>query len=157
MKTTLTGYDLLIHPRLNKGTAFTDRERDAFGLHGLLPPHVGTLEDQRKRRKAGLDNEATPLQKYTFMRDLQDTNETLFYSLIMHNIEDTLPIVYTPTVGEACQQFSGIWRKPRGLFLSYSNRNLIDQIFSHPRYGLLVEGGQGLRSEQVPEMPSRPC
>jgi malate dehydrogenase (oxaloacetate-decarboxylating) len=134
MKTTLTGYDLLIHPRLNKGTAFTDRERDAFGLHGLLPPHVGTLEEQRKRRKAGLDNEATPLQKYTFMRDLQDTNETLFYSLIMHNIEDTLPIVYTPTVGEACQQFSGIWRKPRGLFLSYSNRNLIDQIFSHPRY-----------------------
>ena len=134
MKTTLTGYDLLIHPRLNKGTAFTNRERDAFGLHGLLPPHVGTLEEQRKRRKAGLDNEATPLQKYTFMRDLQDTNETLFYSLIMHNIEDTLPIVYTPTVGEACQQFSGIWRKPRGLFLSYSNRNLIDQIFSHPRY-----------------------
>ena len=66
MKTTLTGYDLLIHPRLNKGTAFTDSERDAFGLHGLLPPHVGTLEEQRKRRKAGLDNEATPLQKYTF-------------------------------------------------------------------------------------------
>jgi malate dehydrogenase (oxaloacetate-decarboxylating) len=134
MKTTLTGYDLLIHPRLNKGTAFTETERDAFGLHGLLPPHVGTLEDQRKRRKKGLDEETTPLMKYSFMRDLQDTNETLFYSLITHYIEETLPIVYTPTVGEACQQFSEIWRKPRGLFLSYSNREMIDQIFSHPRY-----------------------
>jgi malate dehydrogenase (oxaloacetate-decarboxylating) len=134
MKITVTGYDLLIHPRLNKGTAFTDSERDAFGLHGLLPPHVGTLEDQRKRRKKGLDELTTPIQKYSFMRDLQDTNETLFYSLITHSIEETLPIVYTPTVGEACQQFSEIWRKPRGLFLSYANRDMIDQILSHPRY-----------------------
>jgi malate dehydrogenase (oxaloacetate-decarboxylating) len=134
MKTNLTGYDLLIHPRLNKGTAFTNSERDAFGLHGLLPPHVGTQEDQRRRRKKGLDQEVTPLQKYSFMRDLQDTNETLFYSLITHYIEETLPIVYTPTVGEACQQFSEIWRKPRGLFLSYPNQNMIDQILAHPRY-----------------------
>jgi malate dehydrogenase (oxaloacetate-decarboxylating) len=111
-----------------------ESERDAFGLHGLLPPHVGTLEQQRKRRKKGLDEEATPLQKYSFMRDLQDTNETLFYSLITHHVEETLPIVYTPTVGEACQQFSEIWRKPRGLFLSYPNKHLIDQIISHPRY-----------------------
>jgi malate dehydrogenase (oxaloacetate-decarboxylating) len=134
MKINLTGYDLLIHPRLNKGTAFSESERNAFGLHGLLPPHVGTLEDQRRRRKKGLDELGTPMQKYGFMRDLQDTNETLFYSLITHFIEETLPIVYTPTVGEACQQFSEIWRKPRGLFLSYPNRDLIDQIFSHPRY-----------------------
>lgn len=134
MKINLTGYDLLIHPRLNKGTAFSDRERDAFGLHGLLPPHVGTLEDQRKRRKKGLDELDTPIQKYSFMRDLQDINETLFYSFITHYIEESLPIVYTPTVGEACQQFSEIWRKPRGLFLSYPNRDMIDQIFSHPRY-----------------------
>jgi malate dehydrogenase (oxaloacetate-decarboxylating) len=134
MKTTLTGYDLLIHPRLNKGTAFTDSERDTFALHGLLPPLVATLEEQRKRRKQGLDEQATALQKYSFMRDLQDTNETLFYSFITHYIEETLPIVYTPTVGEACQQFSGIWRKPRGLFLSYPNKHLIDQILSHPRY-----------------------
>jgi malate dehydrogenase (oxaloacetate-decarboxylating) len=134
MKINVTGYDLLIHPRLNKGTAFTDSERDAFGLHGLLPPHVGTLEDQRKRRQKGLDELSTPMQKYSFMRDLQDTNETLFYSLITHSIEKTLPIVYTPTVGEACQQFSEIWRKPRGLFLSYANRDMIDQILSHPRY-----------------------
>jgi malate dehydrogenase (oxaloacetate-decarboxylating) len=134
MKTNLTGYELLIYPRLNKGTAFTEHERDAFGLHGLLPPHIGTLEEQRRRRKKGLNDQATPLQKYNFMRDLQDTNETLFYSLITYYIEETLPVVYTPTVGEACQQFSEIWRKPRGLFLSYQNRNLIDQILSHPRY-----------------------
>jgi malate dehydrogenase (oxaloacetate-decarboxylating) len=134
MKTNLTGYELLIYPRLNKGTAFTEHERDAFGLHGLLPPHIGTLEEQRRRRKKGLNDQATPLQKYNFMRDLQDTNETLFYSLITYYIEETLPVVYTPTVGEACQQFSEIWRKPRGLFLSYPNRNLIDQILSHPRY-----------------------
>jgi malate dehydrogenase (oxaloacetate-decarboxylating) len=134
MKTTLTGYDLLIHPRLNKGTAFSDSERDAFGLHGLLPPHVGTQDDQRKRRKKGLDGLDTPLQKYSYLRDLQDINETLFYSFLTHYIEETLPIVYTPTVGEACQQFSEIWRKPRGLFLSYPNRGMMDQIFSHPRY-----------------------
>jgi malate dehydrogenase (oxaloacetate-decarboxylating) len=134
MKTNLTGYDLLIHPRLNKGTAFTESERDTFALHGLLPPQVGTPEEQLKRRKHGLDEQATALQKYSFMRDLQDTNETLFYALITHYIEETLPIVYTPTVGEACQKFSGIWRKPRGLFLSYPNKHLIDQILSHPRY-----------------------
>jgi malate dehydrogenase (oxaloacetate-decarboxylating) len=134
MKTNLTGYDLLIHPRLNKGTAFSETERDMFALHGLLPPHVGTLEEQRKRRKQGLDEQATPLQKYSFLRDLQDTNETLFYSLITNYIEETLPIVYTPTVGEACEKFSGIWRKPRGLFLSYPNKHLIEQILSHPRY-----------------------
>jgi malate dehydrogenase (oxaloacetate-decarboxylating) len=134
MKTNLTGYDLLIHPRLNKGTAFTESERDMFALHGLLPPHVGTLEEQRKRRRQGLDAQPTALQKYSFMRDLQDTNETLFYSFVTHYIEETLPIVYTPTVGEACQQFSGIWRKPRGLFLSYPNKHLLDHILSHPRY-----------------------
>ena len=134
MKTKLCGWDLLNNPRLNKGTAFPENERDAFFLHGLLPPHIGTLKEQRDRRLKGLADESLPLQKYEFMRNLQDSNETLFYSLITHNIEATLPIVYTPTVGEACQRFSGIWRKPRGLFVSYPNRHRIDQIFSHRRY-----------------------
>ncbi len=134
IKTKLTGYDLLNNSRLNKGTAFTERERDAFALHGLLPPHIGTLEDQRGRRHMALAALPTPLEKYTFMRDVQNTNETLFYSLITHHIEETLPIVYTPAVGEGCQKFSQIWRKPRGLFLSYPNKDRIDQIFSHPRY-----------------------
>ena len=134
IRTKLTGYDLLNNSRLNKGTAFTESERDAFALHGLLPPHIGTLEDQRERRHLALAALPTPLEKYTFMRDVQNTNETLFYSLITHHIEETLPIVYTPTVGEGCQKFSQIWRKPRGLFLSYPNKDRIDQIFSHQRY-----------------------
>jgi malate dehydrogenase (oxaloacetate-decarboxylating) len=134
MKTTITGPELLNNSRLNKGTAFTESERDTFALHGLLPPHVGNLEEQRLRRRNWLMSLATPIEKYRFMRDLQDTNETLFYSLITDHVEETLPIVYTPTVGEGCQQFSEIWRKPRGLFLSYPNKQRIEQILSDPRY-----------------------
>ena len=134
MKTALTGPELLNNSRFNKGTAFTESERDTFALHGLLPPHVGNLEEQRLRRRNWLASLATPIEKYRFMRDLQDSNEALFYSLITQHVEETLPIVYTPTVGEACQQFSEIWRKPRGLFLSYPNKHRIEQIVSHPRY-----------------------
>ena len=134
IRTRLSGFDLLLNPRLNKGTAFTEEERDAFGLHGLLPPHVGSLEDQRKRRKFSLDNRISAFSKYRLMRDLQDNNETLFYSFIAHNIEELLPIVYTPVVGEGCQRFSEIWRKPRGMFLSYPNKNRIEQILANSRY-----------------------
>ena len=134
IRTHLSGYDLLLHPELNKGTAFTEEERTAFALHGLLPPHIGTLEDQRERRKRALDNQPTPFAKYTLMRDLQDSDETLFYSLIAHNTEELLPIVYTPAVGEGCQRFSEIWRKPRGLFISYPDRHLIDEMLADPRY-----------------------
>ncbi|MGA7292223.1 MAG: NAD-dependent malic enzyme [Terriglobales bacterium] len=131
---SLSGFNLINSPRLNKGTAFSDRERDVFGLHGLLPPHVGTLEDQIERRIQALRTQASSFNKYSFLRDLQDTNETLFYALVLRNIEEMLPLVYTPTVGEGCQRFSEIWRKPRGLFLSYPNKDRIDQILSHSRY-----------------------
>jgi malate dehydrogenase (oxaloacetate-decarboxylating) len=134
IKTRLTGYDLLNHPRLNKGTAFSNEERDRFALHGLLPPHVGTLEEQVVRRKHALGNYRKPFNRYSFMRDLQDADETLFYALVVQNIREMLPIVYTPAVGEGCQRFSEIWHKPRGVFLSYPNRDRIDQILSHPRY-----------------------
>jgi malate dehydrogenase (oxaloacetate-decarboxylating) len=134
IRTRLSGYDLLNDPRLNKGTAFTEEERNAFALHGLLPPHDGTLEDQLERRKKALENQTTGFDKYAFMRDLQDTNETVFYSLIAHNIEELLPVVYTPIVGEGCQRFSEIWRKPRGLFISYPNKDRIEQMLSDPRY-----------------------
>ena len=134
IRTRLSGYELLHNPRLNKGTAFTEEERDIFALHGLLPPHIGTLEDQRERRKKALDNRHTSFGKYTLMRDLQDTDETLFYSLISHHIEELLPIVYTPAVGEGCQRFSEIWHRPRGLFISYPNRHRMDQILADPRY-----------------------
>ncbi len=134
IRTHRTGYDLLLHPGLNKGTAFTEEERTIFGLHGLLPPHIGTLEDQRERRKKALDNEPTAFGKYSLMRDLQDNDETLFYSLIAHHVEELLPVVYTPAVGEGCQRFSEIWRKPRGLFISYPERRLMDQMLANPRY-----------------------
>ncbi len=134
IRTKLTGYDLLNHPGLNKGTAFPDEERDRFALHGLLPPHVGTLPEQVARRKQALERYAKTFNKYSFMRDLQDANETLFYSLIVNNIRETMPIVYTPAVGEGCQRFSEIWHKARGVFLSYPNRHRIDQILSHRRY-----------------------
>jgi len=130
----LTGYDLINSPRLNKGTAFSDHERDLFELHGLLPPHVGTLDEQVDRRMNALEQESTPFTKYSFLRDLQDTNETLFYALLVRNIEKMLPLVYTPTVGEGCQRFSEIWRKPRGVFLSQPNKERIAQILGHPRY-----------------------
>lgn len=134
IRTHLTGFGLLMNPRLNKGTAFTEEERDTFALHGLLPPHIGTLEDQRERRKIALRNQETSFSKYRLMRDLQDNDEVLFYSFIEHNVEELLPIVYTPAVGEGCQRFSEIWRKPRGLFLSYPNMDRIEQILSHARY-----------------------
>ena len=131
---SLAGYGLINSPRLNKGTAFTDHERDVFELHGLLPPHVGTLEEQIDRRMQAYREQPNAFHQYSFLRELQNTNETLFYALLLRNIEEMLPVVYTPTVGEGCQRFSEIWRKPRGLFLSYSNKHRIAQILSHSRY-----------------------
>lgn len=134
LQVKLAGIDLINNARLNKGTAFDDRERDQFGLHGLLPPHIGSLELQVTRRERALAAQESAFNKYSFLRDLQDTNETLFYALLRRDIEGMLPLVYTPTVGEGCQRFSEVWRKPRGLFLSYTNRDRIDQIFAHARY-----------------------
>src|SRR5579863_836525 len=131
---SLSGFDLINSPRLNKGTAFSEQERDVFDLHGLLPPHVGTLDEQIARRLHALDRQPNSFSKYAFLRDLQDTNETLFYSLLVRNVEHMLPLVYTPTVGEGCQRFSEIWRKPRGLFISYPNKDRIPQILNHSRY-----------------------
>ncbi len=134
LETGLSGFDLINFPMLNKGTAFTESERTDFALHGLLPPHVGNLEDQAARRLKALHSRHTDFGRYTYLRDLQDTNETLFYALLVRNIEEMMPLVYTPTVGEGCQRFSEIWRKPRGLFLSYPNRHRIREILQHHRY-----------------------
>ena len=132
--TPLAGYQLLADPLLNKGTAFTEIERDLFDLHGLLPPNIGTLEEQVSRRLQVLRSFATDLERYAFLRDLQDTNETLFFALLVQNLEEMLPIVYTPTVGAGCQQFSRLFRKPRGLFLSLPHKKRIKQILAHPRF-----------------------
>jgi malate dehydrogenase (oxaloacetate-decarboxylating) len=134
VETDLTGYDLINTPMLNKGTAFPETERDVFRLHGLLPPHIGSLDDQVARRLKVLRAFKTDFERYAFLRDLQDTNETLFYALLVRNIEEMLPLVYTPTVGEGCQRFSEIWRKPRGVFLSYPNKHRIREILADPRF-----------------------
>ncbi len=134
VRTALSGYELLNDPLLNKGTAFTEPERDAFELHGLLPPHVATLDYQVQRRLDAFRKLGSDMQKYVFLRGLQDTNETLFYALLTRNIEEMMPIVYTPTVGLGCQQFSSIFRKPRGLFLSYPHKDDIRRILGNPRF-----------------------
>jgi malate dehydrogenase (oxaloacetate-decarboxylating) len=134
LETPLSGFDLINFPILNKGTAFTDSERTDFALHGLLPPHIGTLDDQTTRRLKALSDLESDFERYSSLRDLQDTNETLFYALLVRNLEQMMPLVYTPTVGEGCQRFSEIWRKPRGLFLSYPNRHRLREILAHHRY-----------------------
>ena len=134
VETALSGYELLNDPLLNKGTAFTEAERDAFDLHGLLPPHVAELDYQVKRRLDAFRGLGSDIQRYVFLRGLQDSNETLFYALLTRNIEEMMPIVYTPTVGLGCELFSHIFRKPRGLFLSIPHKDAIARILGHPRY-----------------------
>lgn len=125
---------LLSDPLTNKGTAFTAEERDAFGLHGLLPPHVGTLDSQIERRRKALEEKESDFQRYAFLRELQDSNEVLFHALVQSDLPRMLPLVYTPTVGEGCERFSEIWRRPRGLFLSYPNKDRISDILADPAY-----------------------
>src|SRR6266568_4440727 len=132
--TPLAGHLLLSDSLLNKGTAFSEQERDEFGLHGLLPPRVASLDEQVSRRLQALRGFATDLERYSFLRDLQDTNETVYYALLTRNIEELLPIVYTPTVGAGCQHFSSLFRKPRGLFLSLPHRKRIRQILANPYF-----------------------
>src|SRR5438477_11652676 len=134
IETELEGTALLTNPMLNKGTAFTDEERTVFALHGLLPTHVGTLEVQSSRRLQAVRKLAGDLDRYVFLRGLQDANETLFYAVLTQNLEEMLPLVYTPTVGEGCQTFSHYWHYPRGLFLSWPHRDRIKEILAHPRF-----------------------
>lgn len=134
VETALSGYELLNDPLLNKGSAFTEAERDEFELHGLLPPYIMSLDLQVDRRLEAFRSIDVDLYKYIFLRGTQDTNETLFYALLARHIEEMMPIVYTPTVGLGCQQFSRIFRKPRGLFLSFPLKHRIAGIFSNRRF-----------------------
>ena len=122
------GMDLLDTPLLNKGTAFSDTERTQFGLHGLLPPHVETLEEQVVRAYEAYARKQDDLERHIYLRALQDNNEVLFYRLLLEHIEEMTPIVYTPTVALACQQFSHIYRRPRGMFIGYPQRDSIVQL-----------------------------
>jgi malate dehydrogenase (oxaloacetate-decarboxylating) len=119
---------LLDTPIFNKGTAFTDEERSAFGLHGLLPPQIESLEEQTARAYDAFRRKTDDLERHIYLRALQDTNEILFYRLLSAHIEEMTPIVYTPVVALGCQQFSGIYRRPRGLFISYPLRDSIPSL-----------------------------
>jgi len=134
IETSLCGYELLNDPLLNKGTAFTEEERDAFELHGLLPANVASLEQQVARRMQAFRQLETDLERYIFLRGLQDSLEILFYALLVHDPAAMLPVVYTPTVGLGCQEFSHTFRKPRGLFLSFPQMERIKRVLANPRF-----------------------
>src|SRR5262249_3752964 len=119
------GMDLLNRQALNKGTAFTDAERTDLGLLGLLPPHVETFDEQSLRAYEAYQRKTDDLERHIYLRALQDTNEVLFYRLLLDHVEEMTPIVYTPVVALACQQFSHIYRRPRGLFISYPLRDSV--------------------------------
>jgi len=125
------GMELLETPLLNKGTAFTDGERTALGLHGLLPPQVETLDQQVVRAYEAFRRKPDDLERHIYLRALQDTNEVLFYRLLLDHMEEMMPVVYTPVVALGCQEFSHIYRRPRGLFIPYPLRESIRSLLHH--------------------------
>ncbi|TMB32051.1 MAG: NAD-dependent malic enzyme [Deltaproteobacteria bacterium] len=127
------GVDPLRHAALNKGTAFTVAERDALGLHGLLPPRVCTMEEQIVRVMENLRRKESPLEKYIFLTALQGRNQTLFYRVLIDYLEELMPIIYTPTVGEACQSYGHIYRQPSGLYVSRNDRGRIARLLRNWR------------------------
>lgn len=122
------GLTLLQDPTLNKGTAFTDRERDVLGLQGLLPPHVCSQEEQAARVLENFRRLPTPLEKYIFMTSLHDRNEALFFRIVTDNPDEMMPIIYTPTVGLACQKFGHIFQRPRGVFVTANDRGRVKSL-----------------------------
>ncbi len=131
IETDLTGQQLLESPLLNKGSAFTEHERRQLGLLGLLPPHFSTVEEQLARAYGNYQKKKSDLERYVFLTALQDRNETLFYRLLHEHISEMMPIIYTPTVGEGCQEYSHVFRRPRGLCISYPNRNEIPTLLNN--------------------------
>ena len=135
------GVQILHDPRLNKGTAFTEVEREVLGLRGLLPPRIFTQDEQEHRVLASLRRLGSPLDKYLFLVALLDRNERLFYRTVMDNLAELLPILYTPTVGEACRQFGLLFRRPRGLYVSARDRGRVRDILRNwpeRRVGVVV-------------------
>lgn len=131
IETGLTGQLLLDNPLLNKGSAFPEDERRQFGLLGLLPPHVSTVEEQLARTYENYTRKESDLERYVFLTALQDRNETLFYRLLQEHISEMMPIIYTPTVGEGCRKYSHVFRRPRGLYISYPHRDDIASILDN--------------------------
>lgn len=131
ISTPIKGKALLLDAFTNKGTAFTARERDELDLNGLLPPRVSTIQQQLERVYENFQAKPTPLEKYIYLASLQDRNETLFFRVCHERIEEMMPIVYTPVVGEACQKYSHIYRRGRGLYVSYEHRSIIEKVLSN--------------------------
>lgn len=125
------GATLLNDPVLNKGTAFSLAERDAFGLRGLLPPRVMTQDEQLERILPGVRSRPTPLDQYAYLVALHDRNVTLFYRLVMDHLEEFLPILYTPTVGQACEEFGRIFRRSRGLYITLEDRGHVRDVLAN--------------------------
>jgi malate dehydrogenase (oxaloacetate-decarboxylating) len=134
IETKLFGKDLLSNPMLNKDTAFTSDERDRFDLHGLLPPVIESLEQQIVRAHDAFKRKSDDLERHIFLRALQDRNEILFYALLNQHIAEMAPIIYTPVVAQGCINFSHIYRRPRGLFLSYPLADKMDEIIENRPY-----------------------
>lgn len=126
-----SGCTLLRDPRYNKGLAFTEKERDAHYVRGLLPPAVYTQDLQEKRLMHNLRQYDVPLHRYIALMDLQERNERLFYKLLIDNVEELLPLVYTPTVGEACQKYGSIYRRPQGLYISLKEKGKILEVLKN--------------------------
>lgn len=138
---SLTGANLLATPLRNKGTAFSAAEREAFQLTGLIPPRIETIEQQAERAYLQYGSFSEAINKHIYLRMVQDTNETLFYFLLNQHLEEMMPIIYTPTVGEACEKFSQIYRRARGLFISYPDQQHIDTLldnFQHDEVRVIV-------------------
>jgi malate dehydrogenase (oxaloacetate-decarboxylating)(NADP+) len=125
------GADLLHDPVLNKGTAFTHEERDALGLRGLLPPRVMTQDEQLARILPGVRSKPTPLDQYSYLVALHDRNVTLFYRLVIDHLEEMMPVLYTPTVGEACQEFGRLFRRSRGLYITSEDRGRVADVLAN--------------------------
>ena len=122
------GFDILRDPRLNKSTAFTNDERDRFGLHGLLPPAICTQKVQVQRAVENMRRKAYDIERFIYLQALQGRNERLFFRLIMDHLEEVMPLVYTPTVGQACQEFANIFRQTKGLYVSAQERGRVREI-----------------------------
>jgi malate dehydrogenase (oxaloacetate-decarboxylating) len=128
VETDRTGHDVLNTPVLNKGSAWSEEERIRLGLLGLLPYHISTIEEQLARVYRNYQQRTNDLDRYLYLTDLQDRNETLFYRLLLEHITEMMPVVYTPEVGVACQRYSHLFHRPRGLFISYPHRAQIETM-----------------------------
>ena len=141
LEVSLSGQLLLDYPLLNKGMAFTDEERREFGLLGLLPPHVSSVEEQLERNYENYRRKESDIERYIFLMALQDRNETLFYKLLGRHTSEMMPIIYTPVVGAASQLYSHIYRRPRGLYISYRHRGEVKALLAnapHPDASIIV-------------------